>query len=612
MDRRTSQNQTTDLWVMRSRPSSMAVWLWLLGVFAPYVWAEFVEPPPSYSLRSMAESPTRLPCRFRVQEEQLVQVSWTKEHPDGNKEQIITAHRTEGHTEFGRFSGRVNFESSDPMENSALIIRSTEVSDEGRYTCHISTFPSGNFDTQLSLTVWTTPISSLEPVEMVEGQSFRVAATCRSVARPPPRLSWETELPGVAQNRSSEGGAVSTHFSLHPLRSMNGKRLDCLVWHPSMETPRRLSNQLVVHYPPDAAVRGYDGNWFVGLEGASLRCDSGGNPKPQSFTWTRRGGALPEGVTQRNDTLLFSRPLTLTDAGLYECVAKNSVGLAKADVDIAVAETTRQEASFSTLMMLIVGVVAAVLVVALVISVIMMNRYHKRRNKKLEMELSEKKEEISTLSRQASFRRINSVSTDHRMQMEESVPLRVEGTLRTSLSSLGEQARCRDSRSTLSGGRGGGGGMAVDSLGRPALYNTSRRGERGREREMEREGERAESRQRVESYVLSSGLALDPPLLPPLLPALPPGARNHHPPFSRTSPPLSAEEEEEEEREMERQSDREKEGVQGDQDSETTSSQISEVLSSRFQQSNGTLHPKPRLNDILLPPQIYHPKGQIV
>ncbi|KAG7462195.1 hypothetical protein MATL_G00200030 [Megalops atlanticus] len=500
--------------------------------------------------------------------EQVVQVSWMKEHPDGSKEQIITAHRTEGHTEFGRFSGRVHFESSDPMENSALIIRSTEVSDEGRYTCHISTFPSGNFDTQLSLTVWTTPISSLEPVEMVEGQSFRVAATCRSVARPPPRLSWETELPGVAQNRSSEGGAVSTHFSLHPLRSMNGKRLDCLVWHPSMETPRRISNQLIVHYPPDATVRGYDGNWFVGLEGASLRCDSGGNPKPQSFTWTRRGGALPEGVTQRNDTLLFSRPLTLTDAGLYECVAKNSVGLAKADVDIAVSETARQEASFSTLMMLIVGVVAAVLVVALVISVIMMNRYHKRRNKKLEMELSEKKEEISTLSRQASFRRINSVSTDHRMQMEESVPLRVEGTLRTSLSSLGEQAHCRDSRSTLSGGRGGGGGGARFGSGSPS-----------------------------------------PPLSSP---CPPPGGKEPSPPFQPHEPPLSAEEEEEEEREMERQSDREKEGVQGDQDSETTSSQISEVLSSRFQQSNGTLHPKPRLNDILLSPQIYHPKGQIV
>lgn len=97
------------------------------------------------------------------------------------------------------------------------------------------------------LSLLAVPISSLEPVELVEGQTFRIAATCRSVARPPARLSWDTELPGQSQNRTSESGAVSTHFSLHPLRSMNGQSLDCLVWHPSLDKPRRIVNRLVVH-----------------------------------------------------------------------------------------------------------------------------------------------------------------------------------------------------------------------------------------------------------------------------------------------------------------------------------------------------------------------------
>ena len=82
---------------------------------------------------------------------------------------------------------------------------------------------------------------------LTEGQSYRVAATCRAVAHPPPRLSWDTDLPGQGQNRSSGGGAISTFFSLHPLRSMNGKRLDCLVWHPGLRQPRRISNTLQVH-----------------------------------------------------------------------------------------------------------------------------------------------------------------------------------------------------------------------------------------------------------------------------------------------------------------------------------------------------------------------------
>lgn len=95
------------------------------------------------------------------------------------------------------------------------------------------------------------PISSLEPLTLVEGQSYRKAALCRSVARPPPRISWDTSLNGQSTNRSSDSGAVTSHYSLHPLRAMNGMKLDCLVWHPTSQSPRRIKNNLVVHceYP---------------------------------------------------------------------------------------------------------------------------------------------------------------------------------------------------------------------------------------------------------------------------------------------------------------------------------------------------------------------------
>lgn len=64
-----------------------------------------------------------------------------------------------------------------------------------------------------------------------------------------------------------------------------------------------------------------------------------------------------------------------------------------------------------------------------------------------------------------------------------------------------ELAHCRDSRSTISGGRGGGGG-SFDYLGRPVLNNNSRR---GRERPLDRD---EESRLRVESYVRNSNMSL--------------------------------------------------------------------------------------------------------
>ncbi|CAB1351638.1 unnamed protein product [Coregonus sp. 'balchen'] len=594
----------------------MTLLLWILGSFIAVVQGDFVEPSPLFSMRSLTEVETRLPCRFKVEVGQVVvQVTWTKEKAD----------------EFGQYSGRVRFGSSEPTVDSSLIIMNTVESDEGRYNCHISTFPSGNFERQLSLTVWTTPISSLDPVVLVEGQSYRLAASCRSVARPPPSLSWDTDLTGSSQNRSSVGRSVSIHYSLHPLRSMNGKRLDCLVWHPTLEGPRRITNNLVVHYPPNAEISGFDQNWYAGLEGAVLSCVSGGNPKPQSFTWTRKGGDLPEGVTARNGSLLFNRPLSLTDAGIYQCVANNVVGVGKAEVEITVTELPQNPALFNSLLMIIVGGVAGGLLLIMVIVVISVTRHHKRKNKKLEKELTVKKEEISTLSRQASFRRVNSVSTDARgqfFQMEENIPLRVEGTLRASLSSLGEQGHIRDSRSTLVGGGG------LDYLGRPVLNNSSRRGRESRATDRE------ENRLRVESYVRNSTMSLETRLHPPIQPSPFPmeqstkllrslngsaiiptegGLHVRHSPLSCSYPPVTDEEEEGESVEGERGTSPRMSLIdQGRSEDQDNSSQISDAergLNHHFQQNNGMLRPKPRPNGIPLTPSphasLIH-KAQIV
>uniref|UniRef100_UPI0037E81814 nectin-4 isoform X2 n=1 Tax=Semicossyphus pulcher TaxID=241346 RepID=UPI0037E81814 len=587
----------------------------------------FVPLPSNDPIRSLAEEETLLPCKYKpTSDDVVVQVTWYKENPDTTKEQIITAHHTNGQTAFGTWSRHVRFKSSDPTLDSSLLIMSTEVSDEGTYMCRISTFPSGNFDREVSLIVWTIPISSLDPVILVEGQSYRQAASCRSVARPPPHLSWDTDLNGQSINRSADNRAVSSHYSLHPLRSMNGKKLDCLVWHPTLQGPRRIRNNLVVHFPPHAEVSGYGGDWSVGMENAALRCVSGGNPKPQSFTWIRIGGELPEGVIPHsNGTLLFGRPLSLSDGGTYQCVAKNEVGVGKAEVVIAMTEAPEPRSSLENMLMLIVGGAAGGLLILMLIIVISVTCHHKSKNKKLQRELTERKEEISTLSRQASFRRMNSVSTDVRGVTEESIPLRVEGTMRTSLSSLGEQAYCRDSRSTISGGRGGGGGGgAFDYLGRPVLHNNSRR---GRERILDRD---EENRLRVETY---QETRFHPPLTPSPYPIVQsteivrqlngsvvipaeggsrPGSVNktlQHPPPSCTYPPVTDDEDEVDE------------GLGGpasqehpdDQDSETNSSQVSEAHSARYQQTNGTLRPKSRLSTTGVSPHasLIH-KAQIV
>ncbi|CAL8241472.1 unnamed protein product [Merluccius merluccius] len=485
---------------------------------------EFLEPPPNHAMRSLAEQDTVLPCRYLGDPGSVVvQVTWYKEvMKDGSREQIIAVHHIEGQTVFGPWSGRVRFQGSHPMLDSTLVITSTELTDEGSYTCHVSTFPFGNFEQKLSLTVWTIPISSLDPVVMREGEPYRLAAACRSVARPLPRLSWDTDLNGQFTNRTSDSGSVSSHYSVHPLRSMNGQRLDCLVWHPSLEQPRRLRNNLVVHYPPNAEVSGYGQNWFVGMEEAMLHCVSGGNPKPQELIWTRKGGQLPQGVIPYpNGTLWFGEPLIASDSGVYQCVAKNAVGSSKADVEVKViAEQPQKEVPMDNLLLVAVGGAAGGLLLLMLIVIVSVSCHHKRRNKKLEQQLTVKDNEISNLVRQASIRKVNSDRMDSIEQMTEKNSLRVEGTIRTSMSSLGDQALSRDSRSTLSGGwgggggGGGGGGIVLDHLGRPALHNGSRRGVC---KTLDRDEEK---RLRVESFARSSTMSLqDKRMHPPLLPS---------------------------------------------------------------------------------------------
>lgn len=56
--------------------------------------------PTSDPIRSLAEEETVLPCRYLPTEDNVVnvQVTWYKEKADGTKDQIITAHHTNGQT----------------------------------------------------------------------------------------------------------------------------------------------------------------------------------------------------------------------------------------------------------------------------------------------------------------------------------------------------------------------------------------------------------------------------------------------------------------------------------------------------------------------------------
>ncbi|KAF7221992.1 nectin-4 isoform X2 [Nothobranchius furzeri] len=411
---------------------STRVVLTLLLITVASVQGDFLEPvEPDVTQHSMTETQTRLPCHYEVKEgEQVVQVTWNKILPNGDKDLIIMAHFTDGLTAFGRYSGRVKFENNVPTRNSALLILKTEVSDEGSYNCKISTFPRGNFERNINLEVWSAPISEVVPETLVEDQPHGLVATCRATGRPAPILSWDTDLQGESQFLVSGSGTVSSQFSLKPLRSMNGKKLDCLVSHPSLEKPRRISHNLVVQYPPDPSISSPFVLWQSGMEKAELMCEDKGNPEPLSITWKRKGGELPDGVSMTGKKLTFDRALRLNDSGAYECEVTNAVGTRKTTYVISVITGTPDN-----MLVIIIGAAAGAAVLMLIVVVLLVRRHHRKTTKRLQCELKEKTDEINNLSRQSSFRRLYSYSSNTRMPDEESDSLRISnrnGNIRVS------------------------------------------------------------------------------------------------------------------------------------------------------------------------------------
>lgn len=444
------------------------------------------------------------------------------------------------------------------------------------------------------------PISSLDPVILEEGQSFRAAAFCRAVGHPPPRLSWDTELPGRSQNRTGEDGVVTSQFSLHPLRSMNKRRLDCLVWHPALDGPHRISNELQVHYPPHAVITD-SGSWTIGHSGSELRCVVNGNPLPQNITWSRKHGRLPVGVLVQEDRLVFVWPLNVTDEGVYICQTANSVGIAKAEFEVEIGSVCVLEPWFGfshvpgspseTLLIITGASIAGVLLIILVITIIFVNCHLRRKNRKLKRTLNTRMEEMVSLSRQVSMRKLNSVNGDLRTAPEESSLIQMDSVTKGSVFSV-------EDCSTLSDVKGRHGDGEYDSLGRPAIY-TAFRPERSSKNTREMEEERNERRLRVEYYVKSSNISLDSGLHRDQSPP---------PPSVSSGPTADVIADGWKIHRAEREKDVQRERVpEGEEESCEVNYHLSEATTNYFQCSNGGLTPKPNSNAIII-----HSRGQII
>lgn len=95
-----------------------------------------------------------LPCRYRAQEgEKVVQVTWLKQGAEGQNVEIAVLNLEYGEHIQEPYLGRVLRQAPGPLEDGAIVLKNAVQADEGAYECRLITFPSGNFEGSMTLSV---------------------------------------------------------------------------------------------------------------------------------------------------------------------------------------------------------------------------------------------------------------------------------------------------------------------------------------------------------------------------------------------------------------------------------------------------------------------------
>nr|XP_055065842.1 nectin-2 isoform X1 [Misgurnus anguillicaudatus] len=325
-----------------------------------------------------------LRCQFQERgDTQLTQVSWILEPIDGERTNIAVFHPQFGinYPTKSPVVGRVGFVLNPPtLDNPSIQIKDVKMTDEGRYICEYATYPSGNEQGVSSLIMLAKPKNIASTVTVTAGKTPVIAARCESSnGRPAATISWSTTLNGNATtpqttNNPDNTVTVQSQYMLAPQPADNGKDITCIVSHRTMPQPETFPMKLVVEYPPQVQIVGYDNNWYRDRTNAFLTCQHDGNPIPTTVTWKTLSGLMPETV-QVQDNRLAVQKVDDTVNTTFICEVRNSLGSAKDQVTIIV----REQAPPTSNAGVIAGVIfACILVLLLIAGLIFFLVNHKR------------------------------------------------------------------------------------------------------------------------------------------------------------------------------------------------------------------------------------------
>ncbi|KAB5575007.1 hypothetical protein PHYPO_G00215710 [Pangasianodon hypophthalmus] len=297
-------------------------------------------------------STVELSCRFINSKPpvKISQVTWQKSF-NGTKQNVAIANPALGVSVLPAFKDRVTFKhlsmphANPSLEDTTIVFSNLRLSDEAAYICEYTTFPAGNRENMVNLTVYARPTTHMTlttPIIIARAQKHKMTvATCLSAnGKPSSVIKWDTKLKGQAtfQETRNPNGTVTirSNYVIVPSRESHRQKLTCIVTYNT----EHFSDSVIlnVQYEPEVKIEGFDGNWYLNRQNVKLTCDADANPAVTGYHWKLLNGSLPKNVEIRNNTLLFRGPVTYDFSGTYICDATNSIGTRSGLVEVNVTE----------------------------------------------------------------------------------------------------------------------------------------------------------------------------------------------------------------------------------------------------------------------------------
>uniref|UniRef100_A0AAY4E268 Ig-like domain-containing protein n=1 Tax=Denticeps clupeoides TaxID=299321 RepID=A0AAY4E268_9TELE len=299
-------------------------------------------------------SQVELRCQFLNSKPpvKISQVTWQK-FVNGTKQNVAIANPSLGVSVLPPFKDRVSFKhpavrqrTTPSLEDTTIVFNNLRLSDEAAYICEYTTFPAGNRENMVNLTVFARPVTRMtltSPtiVARIPRRKMTVATCVSANGKPPSVIKWEPQLKGgeaTFQETRNPNGTVTvrSNYVVTPSRETHRQKLTCIVTYRN----EKITDHVVlnVQYEPEVKIEGFDGNWYLNRQEVQLTCNADANPPVTIYQWKLLNGSLPNSVEIKNNTLFFKGPVTYDLAGTYVCDATNSIGTRSGLVEVNVTD----------------------------------------------------------------------------------------------------------------------------------------------------------------------------------------------------------------------------------------------------------------------------------